>query len=446
MKNLPKWFCRDRVPLLQSALAGLAFCSPIATCGVYAHLAWGGNDKIHLVRFWQTILLLLMLSITSITSAQTDSDVPLDAPLFALNTIEQDAIMLYDVNADAVRRLSLGAYKHHVWDFSPDGCRLLVTLQAGALPPRLVSVDLRGQDVRELVRYPELPADEWGVWEPDWSPASAEQERIAFTMMRVQPVRGVPTRETHIAYVTPDDPTPEFFSVTGREYAPTWSHAGDWLAYISYDERVPGADLYSTAVPTAEPPPNVTPPEPTTVSEADLWVVSADGESKYRLTNFSVGSVSKPRWSPDDELVGFVYSMSNGNDMVWMIGNAESASPTQLSNQWSMALDLTWLPDGTQMIASLREFRDVVENRLWRIPLVGLADETGSLYLPSANLLSADWVRFSPDGRYLAVRSAYELALVDLRDSSVRLLGDWALGNTSAVWAPSEFMGEMACP
>jgi Tol biopolymer transport system component len=145
-------------------------------------------------------------------------------------------------------------------------------------------------------------------------------------------------------------------------------------------------------------------------------------------------------------LVGFVYSMSNGNDMVWMIGNAEGASPTQLSNQWSMALDLTWLPDGTQMIASLREFRDVVENRLWRIPLVGLADETGSLYLPSANLLSADWARFSPDGRYLAVRSAYELALVDLRDSSVRLLGDWALGNTSAVWAPSEFMGEMACP
>lgn len=380
----------------------------------------------------------------STINAQTEPD--LGATVFALNTVEQDAILLYDVEADRVRRLYLGAYKHHVWDFSPDGCRLLVTLQQGTRPPRLVSVNLRGDDLRQHVVYDALPDEQWGIWEPRWSPATAEAERIAFTMIRFQPVRGVITRETHIGMVTPDDPNPRFYSVTGREYAPHWSPDGAWLAYISYNERVAGADLFSTAVPTPEPPPGVIPPQPTLVNEADLWVVSADNETKYRLTNFSVGSVHKPRWSPDSELIGFVYAMSNGNDMIWMIGNDPNARPTQLSNQWSMALDLTWLPDGTHIVASLRDFRDVMENRLWRVPLVGLADEIGSLYLPNANLISADWARFSPDGRYLAVRSAYDMALVSLPDEDVRLLGTWALGNTEAIWTPANFNGEANCP
>lgn len=387
-----------------------------------------------------TLLLFLLIPLTLVHAQQAP---PLQAPLLALNTIDQEAVFLYDVGNQRYRRLALGAGAHHVWDFSPDGCRVLLTMHDGVGYGRLWSVALDGSDARELLRYDDLPPERWGVWEPDWSP---DGERIAFTMIRAQYEEGDLVQQHHIAYVTTDNPAPEFYSVTGREFSPRWSPDGSWLVYVSYDERVAGANVFATAAPTAEPPPGQTPPPPTLLNEADLWLVQADGSGKFRLSNFSTGSVSQPRWSPDGELISFVYSPSANNDTLWMISRQEGSIPTQLSYQWTLMLDHTWLPDATGVIAAMRDFQNISENRLWQIPLVNTGDDSAaSLYLPEIDIPHADFPAFSPDGRWLALRSAYELQLLHLETGEQSRLDASVLGNSPPVWSPEGFTGEADC-
>lgn len=385
------------------------------------------------------IVLLCFLESVSLT-AQT----LLGGPLIAVDTAQQDRIILYDLSDFSRRELSFGARWHRVWDFSPDGCRVLLTLSEGRNSSRIYSARLDGSDLRPLAQYDELPPASWSAWNPDWSP---DGSRIAFTMIRDQAAHpgGSIERQYHIAWIDAQGGVPQFYSASGDEHEPRWSPDGQWLAYIAYDARVAGVDIYSTAVPTPVPAPGQSAPQQPLLREADLWVVSADGQAKYRLTYFDTGSVRAPRWSPDGLLIGFTYSPSPGNDQFWMIANAPGAIATQLSEQWSLILDTTWLPDSSAMISSVRDFQGTRDNRLWRIPLVGLADMDATVYLNDPALGYDDYPRFSADGRWLALRSAYSLGLVDTTDMTWRLIDENTLGNTPPVWSPAGFAGEVNC-
>jgi Tol biopolymer transport system component len=369
---------------------------------------------------------------------------PLSGPLIAVTPAEQDHILLYDMNG-TTRTLEFGLGEIHIWDFSPDGCRVLFTRDADDNGlPKLYSAYLDGSDVQTLVNYDELPPEQWGVWEPDWSAEGV----IAFTMLRdeLNTRTNEFERTSHIAYIEENEVIPEFYSVTGREVTPTWSHDGAWLAYVSYDERVPGAGVFATAEPTPTPEPDAPFAEPVLLREADLWVVSADGETKYRLTYFETGSMRHPRWSPDDDLIGFIYSPSPANDTLWMVANQDGAFSTQLSDRWNLTLDHTWLPDGSAMLASIRDFRDVDQNRLWRIPLVGNADENdANIYLEDEQFTYTDFPRFSADGRYLALRSGYGVYVVDVAAMTWQQVEAALPGNTPPVWSPAGFEDEEAC-
>ncbi len=390
-------------------------------------------------------LLLIAVVLTVQTVAQTEGDAPLVGPVLALTTAQQDRILLYDVGMveSTPRELRFGSGELHVWDFSPDGCQVLFTLDTSEnMLPQMYVADLDGSNMQQVVEYPELEADAWGIWEPDWSSDGI----IAFNMIRDRPQGdGSRLRENHIAYVSDIGNEPGFYSVTGREFTPQWSPDAKWLAYVSYDERVAGADVQSTAVPTTEPLAGVETPELPTVLEADMWVVSADGETKYRLTTYLTGTVRAPRWSPDNELLSFIYSPSPSNDTIWMIANENGAIPTQLSFLWNLTLDHTFLPDSSAMIAAVRDFRGTNENQLWRIPLVGNADNDGTLFLAGENYRYSDYPRFHETGAFLAFRSGYRVIVVNMQDLSWQRFADTPPGNTPPVWSPAAFAGEESC-
>lgn len=388
------------------------------------------------MRLWVVCFLALLAGFTAPVHAQ--SDVPLVGPVFAYVSGAQDAIYLYDVGTGQTRRIVPDAGWLQVWGFVEGGCRVIYTTAATpTAPAKLYSARLDGGDVRSLVQFSDLPASQWGVWEPQASP---DGTRIAFVLLRPAAAdEGVLTYTHHIGVIPAEGGVPALYSVTGDEHEPEWSPDGRWLTYMSYTSRVPGADPASTAVPT---PQGQAVNPASLLREADLWVVSADGASKYRLTDFPTGSVRGPRWSPDGYLVGFIYSPSAGNDMFWMIGAAEGALPTPLSAGVSLILDATWYPDSTAMLASVRSLQDVPDNVLWRVPLIGVAETDAARVLPDVPF--ADYPRFSPDGRWLAFRTEYGLGLADVTSGGWSLL-DTPPGNYPPVWSPPAFGGERAC-
>ena len=346
--------------------------------------------------------------------------------MIGLNVPSQDAILLYDLDLKVARTVILGEEAQTLWGFSPDGCRVLATLD-----DRLVTADLMGKQVREVLNG--------GVYEPSWSPSG---NQIVFTWTQGE---GEDT-QTFIALINAEGGTATRLSATGNEATPRWSPDGTQVAYVSYEQRVAGADLFATAIPTSPPLDGQVIEPPTLVNEADLWVANVATGERTRLTHFPTGNVSMPRWSPDGTLLSFVYSPAGNQDLLWIIANQADAIPTQLSFDYTTVLDTTWLPEGTHLIASLMGMQGVGENRVWMIPLGERAETAAVPYMDSFNLISADYPRFSGDGRVLANRTAYALSLIDLSTATQTLLSDeWALGNTPPVWMPEGYEGENRC-
>lgn len=383
---------------------------------------------------------LMFLLLSPPVAAQ---DSPLTGPLVAVDTATQDRILLYDLHDLSRRELHFGTGWHRVWGFSADGCRVAFTLSQGTQASRLYSARIDGSDMRELVVYDELPPEQWQVWNPQWSP---DGSRIAFTMVRDRRQSdGTQGREYHIAWIPAEGGEPTFYSNSGDEHEPQWSPDGEWLAYIAYEKRVPGAEISATAIPTEAANPGPAIPESMLLREADLWIVRADGSEKHRMTYFETGSVRAPHWSPDGDLIGFVYSPRPSSEQFWMIGSQAGALPTQLSQTGTLILALTWLPDSTAMLAAARHLKGIDNSLLWQIPLVGLADDSAATFAVDAEHVYTDYPSFAPSGKWLAFRNAYALTVFDTENAAWTYLDADMAGNTPPVWSPVGFVGEAGC-
>lgn len=378
-----------------------------------------------------SLLTLLVLGVGgSLAAPGAPALPPLQGPVVGIDTASQDRILLFDMTTGARRDLTFEGHWTRMWGFSPDGCRILYTQQDGIQPGALYSAKLDGSDRRLAAQY--AGSETWGIWEPSWSPSLADP-RIAFTLIRIS---GDQTTH-HVGYVEREGGSVSLYSVTGDEHTARWSPDSRWLVYTAYETRAAGSDVFATAEPGQN--------SSTQLREADLWIVSADGTTKYRLTNFPTGSVTMPRWSPDGDLIGFVYSASPGFDTVWMIGMTPNAVPTQLTYAASLILDLTWQPDSAALVMSARGFNGVEENRLWRLALVGGADSSAQQVIADQTLRYHDYPRYSADGRWLALRGEYGLALVDTADDTWHWLERDQLGGTPPYWSPAAFASESSC-
>ena len=138
-------------------------------------------------------LALVILAFVVAVGAQ-DFPPPLTGALVAYTDAPAEAVFLYDLESGLTRRLSFGTGEHTVWDFSPDGCRVLLTYTEPGQPTSVLSAALDGSDVRNLVDTTTLPEADWDAWEPDWSP---DGNLVALTLSRSIP--GEDRRESRVA-------------------------------------------------------------------------------------------------------------------------------------------------------------------------------------------------------------------------------------------------------
>ena len=371
------------------------------------------------------LLCVLVVWLTAGTLAAQDGDGPsffatptpppeLVGPLLAGDDPDNAGLFLYDLATGQPRQLAFGRGRHWFGSFAPDGCRFAFVMDAPA-----------GRGLRLYTDWRELVVDfvddsgafSWEAWSPQWS---ADGVHIAFVLVRDYARGGERERTTHLAWVPPEGGRPIFYSVRGAEGEPTWSPDGEWLAYTSYDINAAGQ------------------------RDNDLWIVSADGSTKYPLTDFATGSAIFPRWSPGGDVISFIYAPTGNNHQFWT-APASGGTVQQWSGAETLVLDYDWLPDGTGLVAAIKGWQGQDDNRLWRVPLPGWADTDSTLYVDSPAATAADYPRFSPDGRYLAFRSAYSAMVYDTATGELRELAELGLNNSPLVWSPAGFRGEAAC-
>lgn len=340
-------------------------------------------------------------------------------PLLAGAGPEGASLFLYDLASGTQRNLSFGPGQHWMGSFAPDGCRFAFVMSDGAgRNMRLYSARLDGADLRPLVDFTDQTgAIAWEAWSPRWSPAG---DRIAFVLIRDYERGEERTRTTHLAVIPAEGGRPALYSVSGTEGAPDWSPDGGWLVYTSYEEG-PGGQR-----------------------ENDLWIVSADGGTKFQLTDFAAGSTLFPQWSPGGTVISFIYAPSGNNHQFWTTP-ASGGAVQQWSDTWTVVLGYDWLPDESGLVAAIKHWQGEDDNLLWRVPLPGYADTDSTRYLAHPDATAVDYPRFSPDGRYLAFRTAYSAAYYDTTTGDLRLVESAGLNNSPLAWSPSGYRGESAC-
>jgi dipeptidyl aminopeptidase/acylaminoacyl peptidase len=103
-----------------------------------------------------------------------------------------------------------------------------------------------------------------------------------------------------------------------------------------------------------------------------LWLMSADGQTHYKLTNSDINE-SSPVWSPDGSRIAFISAAEgNGSEIyVYWLAQDKMARLTQLEKSPS---GLSWSPDGKQLAFSMM-----------------VAEKEPSLVSPPAKPKGADW-------------------------------------------------------
>lgn len=229
---------------------------------------------------------------------------------------------------------------------------------------------------------------------------------------------------TSIAFVSDRDGNKEIYlmdydghdqrKVSGHKsisMSPSWSGAGDTLAYVSYFGGG-GPALYLADVASGRKSPlvtegslNVSPsfsPDGRRVAFAralganiEIFVCLRDGSGVRRLTN-SPGIDTNPAWSPNGQELAFTSSRAGSPQLYVM--DAEGANVRRVTFQGEYNDGAAWSADGTRIAFATRAERnrfDIAVLDLVTLAAQKLTDGSGSNESPS----------FSPDGRRIAFSS-----------------------------------------
>jgi len=229
------------------------------------------------------------------------------------------------------------------------------------------------------------------------------------------------------------------WSPTGERVACT---IGDTLSVFDSD----GTDIHTVARPAGERPtwPRWSPDgeriaftverRRNRVVTSSLWEVRPNGTGARELVPGWPESRSRccASWSPDGRYLAFVSEEANQYDL-WLVGagstgsTATAATPTRLTNGPLQLTSPLWAPDGRRLVAlGVARGGEMVRY-----------DARLREFVPYLGGLSATWLSFSRDGRWMAYSSFPDNALWRARaDGSDRQPLTAPMGVQESSWSP----------
>ena len=161
------------------------------------------------------------------------------------------------------------------------------------------------------------------------------------------------------------------------------------------------------------------------VRDGNAWIANADGSAQRNLTNFANGGVYDASWSPDGRSIAVI---QESRLSILSVGDG-TLRPIDLGPGRIGFYSVAWSPDAAHLevtiLAGDTPTRLIVQTRDWSASTL----DTGQ----------ADQVKWSPDGRFIALLSSENdrpIAVANADGSGLRVIGSapGALGGLT--WVP----------
>ena len=94
--------------------------------------------------------------------------------------------------------------------------------------------------------------------------------------------------------------------------------------------------------------------------DADLWMVSWDGDQQIRLTSIADSSESMPRWSPDGRFLSFLAARGDEEEkkkgsQIWLLNRA-GGEAQKLTDIKGGVAEYAWSPDSKRLVLAVNDF------------------------------------------------------------------------------------------